>query len=184
MSVKIQILCLIVLSICYGCSTPKFYNEIISTYPEGKQDDYVMKSSIKPHKLVLRKLEKSLKNSNHIIYHYVPEATWYSKEFSGIVFDVENNKYYYFTNSRNRPRKVQVDTVYKYSNDNYYKFIIENYCQGKIDYLKKLGKISNHSGYRTSVVIYDINLKSDTIQRYTFRDFLFLDGKPLIEIEE
>src|SRR5690606_9910787 len=101
---KRYILLLFVISLI-SCGTPKFYNEIISTYPEGKQDDYIMKSSIKPHKLVLRKLEKSLKNSNHIIYHYAPDATWYSKEFSGVVFDVENNKYYYVTNSEKRPRK-------------------------------------------------------------------------------
>jgi len=58
-----------------SCGTPKFYSEIISTYPEGKQDDYIMKSSIKPHRLILHKLEMSLKNSNHIIYHYAPDAT-------------------------------------------------------------------------------------------------------------
>lgn len=191
MSVRVQILFLIVLSICYGCSTPKFYNEIKSTYESydtlvsiyGK--DAVRKSSFDPHKLVMKKLSSYIQNSNHIIYHYSRTTRkWKGNEFSGVVFDVENNKYYYVTNSENRPRKIQMDTVYKYPDDNYYKFNIDNYRQGKIDYLKKLGEISNHSGYRTSEVIYDINLKSDTMQRHTFEDFLFLDGKPVFDAQD
>jgi len=190
MNIRIQILFLIVLYFCYGCSTPKFYKEIKSTYESydtliskyGKEA--VSKRSFDPHKLVMKKLSGYLQHSNHIIYHYSRTTRkWKGNEFSGVVFDIENNKYYYVTNSEKQPRKIQVDTAYKYPEDNYYKFIIENYRQGKIEYLKKLGETSNISGYRTNEVIYDIDLKSETIQKHMFRDFLFMEGKPILGIE-
>jgi len=31
-----------------------------------------------------------------------------------------------------------MDTIYEYPNDNYYKFIIDNYREGNIEYLKNL----------------------------------------------
>ncbi len=191
MNVRIQILLLIVLSICYGCSTPKFYNEIKSTYESydtlvskyGKEA--VSESSFDPHKLVMKKLSSYIQNSNHIIYYYSRSTRkWKGKEFSGVVFDVENNKYYYVTNSeKRRPRKIQIDTVYEYPDANYYKFIIDNYRQGKIEYLKKLGEISGHSGIRSWELIYDIDLNSNTVQKHTFEDILFMDGKPMMDVE-
>jgi len=186
---KLTILIILVISII-SCGTPKFYNEIKSTYESydflvskyGKEA--VNKSSYDPHKLVLNKLSSYLHNSNHIIYHYSRTTTkWKGKEFSGVVYDVDNNKYYYVYNNEITPRKIKVDFVYMNQDDNYYKFIIQNYLKGKIDYLKKLGEFSNHSGYRISEVIYDINLKYDTIQKHVFSDFFFMDGKPTLDIE-
>lgn len=174
-----------------GCSTPKFYSEIKSTYESyqtlvseyGKEA--VSKSSFDPHKLVMKKLSSYLQDSNHIIYHYaISTKKWQGNEFSGVVFDIENNKYYYVTNSEKRPRKIQMDTIYKHPDNNYYKFIIDNYRQGKIEYLKKLGEASRHSGIGTWEVIYDIDLSTNSVQKHTFRDILFLDNKPLIELEK
>jgi hypothetical protein len=77
-----------------GCSTPRFYPEIASTYENydtlvskhGKEA--VSKSSFDSHKLVMRKLSSYLKNSDHIIYHYSRTTRkWRGKEFSGVVFD-------------------------------------------------------------------------------------------------
>jgi len=183
MRTKISLINLLLILVCLGCTTPKFYTEITSTYPKEKKDDYLLKSSIKPHKIVFRTLEDKLKNSKHIIYHYAPNAEWDSKEFSGVVYDVDNNKYYYFENSKKHPSKLIVSDVYQYPNDNYYKFVIDNFRNGKIEYLKKLGEISGHSGVRTEEVIYDINLNEKKSNRYVFQDFLFMNGKPTKDID-
>ncbi|MCF6167976.1 hypothetical protein [Lutibacter sp.] len=182
MRTKISLISLLFILLCLGCATPKFYQEILSTYPKGKKDDFILKSSISPHKIVFKSLKDELKNSSHIIYHFSPNAEWYSKEFSGVIYDVDNNRYYYFENSNKHPRKITVSEEYPYPEDNYYKFVIDNFRNGKIDYLKKLGEISGHSGYRTNEVIYDINLKKNSYNRYTFEDFLFMNGKPTKDI--
>lgn len=174
-----------------GCSTPRFYPEIASTYENfdtlvskhGKEA--VSKSSFDPHKLVMRRLSSYLKNSDHIIYHYSRTTRkWRGKEFSGVVFDALNNNYFYVGNSENRPRRIQVDTVYKYPDDNYHKFIIDNYREGKMEYLQKLGEAAGHSGIRSCELIFDINLKTNTIQKHMFRDFLFMEGKPVLDVED
>lgn len=172
----------VIILICFGCKAPKFYTELVSTYPSGKQDDYIMNSSISPHKLVLNALKEELQNTKHIIYHYAPDSEWNSEKFSGVVYDVENDKYYYFENSKEHPRKLSVSEKYQYPDDNYYKFIIDNFRDGKIDYLKKLGETSNLSGYTAHEAIYDIDLKNGTNKRYTFGDFLFMNGKPTKDI--
>lgn len=182
MKTRFIITCMLIL-LSLGCVIPKFHPEIVSTYPEGKKDDYIMKSSISPHKIVFRTLKSRLKNSEHIIYYYSPDAEWYSKEFSGVVYDVNNYKYYYFENSEKQPRKLIVSESFPYPDDNYYKFVIDNYRNGKIDYLKKLGEASNHSGYRTSEVLYDINLNTGKSNRYVFKDFLFMNGKPTKNVD-
>lgn len=183
MKTRILLLALTI-SICFGCTAPKFYTELISTYPSGKKDDYVMNSSISPHKLVLNALKDKLQNTAHIIYHYAPNPEWDSKEFSGVVYDVENDKYYYFENSKEHPRKLSVSENYQHPDDNYYKFVIDNFRKGKIDYLKKLGEISNLSGYTAHEAIYDIDLKNGTNKRYTFGDFLFMNGKPTKDVNK
>jgi len=183
MKIKILLPALITL-ICFGCTTPKFYAELTSTYPKGKQDDDVMNAPISPHKLVLNALRDELQNTEHIIYHYSPYPEWDSKEFSGAVYDVEKDKYYYFENSKEHPKKLSVSENYQYPNDNYYKFVIDNFRKGRIDYLKKLGETSNLSGYTAHDAIYDIDLKNGTSKRYTFGDFLFMNGKPTKDVEE
>lgn len=183
MKIKILLPTLAIL-ICFGCTTSKFYAELISTYPTGKQDDYLMNSSISPHKLVLNKLKDELRNTQHIIYHYSPYPEWNSKKFSGVIYDVEMDKYYYFENSEEHPKKLSVSEKYQYPDDNYYKFVIDNFRKGKIDYLKKLGETSNLSGYTAHDAIYDIDLKKGISNRYTFGDFLFMNGKPTNDIKD
>ncbi|WP_133240861.1 hypothetical protein [Marixanthomonas spongiae] len=78
---------------------------------------------------------------------------------------------------------MSVTENYPYPNDNYYKFVIDNFRNRKIDYLKKLGEISNLSGYTANESIYGINLKSGAKKRYTFRGFLFMNGKPTRDIK-
>lgn len=172
-----------------SCKTPKFYDEIKSTYDSydvlvvkyGKES--VRRSTYDAHKLVMKKLSPYLQNSDHIIYHFSPASKWKGREFSGAVYDVDNKKYYYVNNHSGSSEIVHVDTVYKYPEENYYKFIIDNYREGKIEYLKELGEKSNHSGIRTWEVIYDVDLRSGVEQKHTFRDFLFIDNKPLQDIE-
>lgn len=103
---KPYILLVFVVSLLASCGTPKFYDEIKSTYENydalvakyGKES--VTKNTFDPHKLVMKKLNNHLQKANHIIYHFSPTTRkWKGKEFSGVVFDVENNKYYYVTNS-------------------------------------------------------------------------------------
>lgn len=174
----------LIVLICFGCATSKFYPEVISAYSLARQVDSVPKLTLTTHKIILRKLKEELKNVDHIIYLYSPYPEWNSKKFSGVVYDVDNKRYYYFKNSKEHPRKLSVTENYPYPNDNYYKFAIDNFRKGRIDYLKKLGKASNLSGIRTTTVIYDINLKKGTNKRYTFQDFLFMNGKPTTDVEE
>ncbi|PVW13108.1 hypothetical protein [Marixanthomonas spongiae] len=116
-----------------SCSTSKFYSEVSSLNDSYRNElvekygkDAVKRNSFDPHKLVLKTLKERIQNTDHIIYHYSPLPKWKSKEFAGVVYDVDNSKYYYLENSEERPRKIVVDTVYDYPNDNYYKFIIDN----------------------------------------------------------
>ena len=158
-----------------SCSSPKFFKEINSTYntEEGSK-----RSSFDPHKLVLNKLEKELKNTDHIIYYFSPSNDWNSNVFSGALFDMDSKLYFYFENTKNNPRKVKISRVFGFPNDNYYKFVIDKYMEGEIEYLKKLGK-SNISGVRTTQTIYDIDLIGSKVKKETFKNFLFLNGKPI-----
>lgn len=168
--------------ICCSCAPPKFYNEIESTYQKEVNRSFLLNSSMKPHKIIFKTLKKELIDSNHIIYFYSPDSNWDSKVFSGAVYDVDNNMYYYFNNSESRPLELTISHTHSYSGDNYYNFVIDNFRNGKIGYLKKLGQISNHSGIRTEQAIFDVNLREGKSSNYTFRDFLFMNGKPTNDV--
>ena len=167
---------------CCSCSPPKFYNEIESTYEKEINRNLFMNSAINPHKIIFKTLKKELKDSKHIIYLYSPSSNWDSKVFSGAVYDIDNNMYYYFNNSESRPLKLTVSQTHSYSDDNYCRFVIDNFINGNIGYLKKLGQISNHSGIRTEQVIFDVNLSEGKSSKYTFSDFLFMNGKPTKDV--
>src|SRR5690606_42071780 len=119
MRTQISLISLLLILVCLGCTTPKFYTEIESTYSKEKKDDYVSKSSIKHHKIVFGALKDKLKNSEHIIYHYAPNAEWNRIESSGVVYDVDNSKYYYLENSIEHPHNLIISDVIKYQNDEY-----------------------------------------------------------------
>ena len=161
----------------FGCSTPKFYSEIASTYPGG-----LKKSKFGPERMILNHLQSELLLTERIIMHYSPFPEWDSSLFSGVVYIPEIQKYYYYRNSEENPRDLIVTTFYSSPKDNYYKFIVENYLEGRTEYLQKLGEISNHSGIRTSEVIYDIDLTTGKYLRYVFRDFLFMNGSPTKDV--
>lgn len=186
---KIVIVFGVICFILSSCSSPKFFTEIKSTY-KSKEDlvkeygvESVSKSKFDPHKLILSKLSEKLKKTNHIIYYYSPENTWNSDKFYGAIFDVQNNKYIYFENKENRPRKLIITDTFEYPDDNYYKFVIEKFREGKIEYLKKLGN-NNISGVRTIEIIYDINLTSEKTKKITFQNFLFMNGKPTSDFSD
>lgn len=181
MKKKFIILCLLLFIICFGCTNPRFYSEVLTAYNKEVNGAAILSND--QHKLVFKSLDDELKNVEHIIYHYSPYPEWNSKQFSGAIYDLSNDKYYYFENSKKHPRKLAISEKYPYPKDNYHKFIIDNFRNGKIDFLKKLGEISGHSGIRTREVIYDINLKEKSHDRYTFEDFLFMNGKPTKNVD-
>src|SRR5690606_24560174 len=102
--------------------------------------------------------------------------------FRGFIYDVDNNLYYFVSNSDSLPKNIEVEDVKYFEEYDYYMFVINNYRNGKIEYLQELGKLSNDSGYRTKEVIYDIDLMNKKYKRYVFDDFLFMNGKPNIDV--
>ena len=168
--------------ICARCAPPKFYNEIESSYQKEVNRSFLGNSPIKPHKIIFKTLKKELINTKHIIYCYSPDPSWDSKVFSGAVYDVDNKTYYYFKNSESRPLELTVSQTHYYSDDNYYSFVIDNFINGKIGYLKNLGQISNHSGIRTEQAIFEVNLREGKSSKDTFSDFLFMNGKPTKDV--
>ena len=176
---------IVVIAIVFtSCSTPKFYKEIQSTYPQEERDDIKLNISFKPHKLILKELQQKFDNTNHIIFHYSPSSDWTSVVFSGFIYDVDNNLYYFVSNNDTLPKNIEVENVKYFEEFDYYMFVINNYRNGKIGYLQELGKLSNHSGYRTKEVIYDIDLTKKKYKRYVFDDFLFMNGKPNIDVQQ
>ena len=158
-----------------NCKAPKFYEEISKFEQEAGLN-------FNPYQLVLKEINKKHETSNHIIFQYSPKPEWNSKEFSGVIYDVDQNNYYYFKNTEKKPKKIIVKESYPFPEDNYYKFVIDNYLNGKIEYLQKLGEASQLSGITTTNVIYDIDLSLEKVKRFTYKDFLFMDGKPTKEL--
>ena len=173
---KTNILLSLILTLTLSsCKAPKFYEQVSKFENEAGVN-------FNPYKLVLNEFEKMHGTSDHIIFQYSPKPDWNSKEFSGVIYDVDQDEYYYFENTEKNPRMIILKSEYPFPQDNYYKFVIDNYMKGKIDYLQRLGETAQLSGITTTNVIYDIDLNSDKVERFTFKDFLFMNGKPTTEL--
>ena len=161
----------ILISICLlflGCTTPKFYSELKSTY-NGKKTD------TREDKEVLKKLKTELNNSSHIIYVYMPDYTAASDMNRGFIYDVDNAQYYNII--FNEGKNIDISKT-EYPKGTYEIFIIEKYLIGEYDYLKKLNEKYFTSKGKTTNTIYDINLKTNEYKRFVFYNFPFEDGKP------
>ncbi|MCH4824590.1 hypothetical protein ML462_15560 [Gramella lutea] len=173
MKIKIPILFILILTFS-NCKSPKFYNELSKFESETGLN-------FKSYKLVLKELDRKYQTSDHIIFQYSLIPEWNSNEFSGVIYDVDLNEYYYFENTKKKPRRIIIKEEYPFPEDNYYEFVIENYMNRKVDYLQKLGESSNLSGITSTNVIYDINLNTGNIDRFTYKDFLFMEGEPKVD---
>ena len=185
MKTKILIPYLFVLFIFYGCSTPKFYNELHSAFLKDTPPSGNYKISEKRMtRRVLRKNCRHLKNSNHIILLVALYSEWNTKKFMGAVYDVTNEKYYSFDNGKNPLKRLIITEEDFHTIDDSFKFVIKNYIEGKVEYIKKLGELGVTSGINTTETIYEINLKEEKNEIHSIKSILFMDGKPTIDIEE
>ena len=161
----------ILISICFiflGCSTPKFYSELKSTYKDKKIDT-------REDKEVLKKLKAELNNSSHIIYVYMPGYTATSDMTRGFIYDVDNAQYYNII--FNGGKDIDISET-EYQKETYEIFVIEKYLIGEYEYLKKLNEKYFTSKGKTTNTIYDINLKTNEYKRFVFYNFPFDNGKP------
>jgi len=177
---KTNILYILALSIFFGCSTPKFYNEVKSTFVKPNND--IIKLQGTPNeKLVLKRLEQELKTTEHIILVYVPSTSFSNDSFISLVYDFDNRRYYYVDAENG---KLLVKPEHINPKDDYRKFVLQKYLGGKSDYLKELGEVSNHSGVQTTEAIYDIDLKNNNVKKVTYKSFLFMNGKPTKDVNQ
>ena len=181
---KYLLFIILIILICWSCATPKFSDAIKSTYLNEINPVFPLKSQGNPHSKVFKTFRNELKNSKHIVYLYAPNNDWNNKDFSGAIYDVENSKYYYFQSNLSNSLKMTVIQNYSFPDDNYYRFVIDNFINGKKSYLEELGQISNHSGVRTKQIIFDLNLRTGKSVKFIFKDFLFMNGKPTKDIDK
>lgn len=148
---KLTIVFFIILTI--GCSlnhskqntkkkTINFYTEIVQEVKKyndtAKSGFYLKTKSFDPTKYNFKLIDDKLENSKHVIYLF----TWNNhmptvgtNDFRAIVFDINNDKKYFFYNSQSNYKKINIE----YSSSEYFEepiFILNNYNSGKIEYLK------------------------------------------------
>lgn len=166
----------------HSCGSPKFYNEIKSLYKEENNDErdnidsntlfiYNTKDT-NIDKLFLKSVEDDIKHTNHIIYFYVPDNSIPIQKYYGVIYDVDHTLYYILAYEKSN-KNVVLKTISDSLNDEYYKFVFENYLNNNCHYLKELGELSDHSGVRTYQAIYEVNKKDNKINKCVFRDIFF-----------
>lgn len=179
---KLNLLYILLFMSLYGCSVPKFYNEINEMqknikYETEKNNEAVISiktQSYNMNKLVFNKLKKELTKTNHIIYLYSADASFTSKKYWFIVYDVDNNIYYNIENKDANSKTIKIVEVNDYLKDNYYRFIFDSYLNDQCELLKQKGN-TKLSGVRTYEAIYEVNLENKENRSCYFRNFLYLE---------
>ena len=172
MGKEIKIIGIVLIILLSGCKSNNFYKAVssmrldktskVSTLFDNKQ------------KNVFTQLSKELKNTNHIIYLYMPNYTSLSRMTKGFIYDIDNKQYIsiIFEGENAIVKKIE------YPIDSYEAFILENYLDKKYEYLQNLYKNYAASSGASENVIYDIDLKQKKYTQFSFFNFIFLDGKP------
>jgi hypothetical protein len=174
----ISISCLISL-LLLSCGSSKFYRKTM----DKSFNDTIDYNIDEYRGLIFSSLKNELKNSNHIIFHFVPTNIEYSKEFSALVYDVTNNKKYSLTTPYDKPTELKIDLITEFDN-NTHKYIITKYLNGEIDYILWLATQTDQSGLIPIHALYDIDLEGVSI-RYVYRDFFDYNDPaiPFLETE-
>ena len=177
---KLSLLYILYTILLYSCSTPKFYSEINQMQNDIKNEteknkDSAISLKIKSNdvnRLVFKRLEKELVNTNHIIYFNIPSSSIMDEKHWFVVYDVDNQKYYELESSDNNKKRIQLLNSSETLINSYYRFIFDSYLDDKCEMLKQKGNNSK-SGVSTYEAIYEINLKSKVSRSCYFRDFYF-----------
>lgn len=154
------------------CASPKFYNEIKSTYPAYKEGKRHFKNDV--NKIVLKYASKYLEYSQHIIYFEAEVASINldDKNYKIVIWDVKKNKYYYLSYYEG---KIFEDKHPKLEYFNFvYKYFEKDNCAQLIEY----GEKSGQSGIRVPHSIYEVDLVNKAVRECTFLDIILINGLP------
>ena len=177
---KLKLLYILFFIVFYSCSTPKFYNEVNEMqtsikHETEKNTDNAIRVKIKSNdvnRLVFKRLEKELVNTNHIIYFNIPSASITDKKYWFVVYDVDNQIYYELESDDSKKKRIQLLNTSDTLTGSFYRFVFDSYLDDKCDMLKEKGK-SSMSGVRTYEAIYEVNLESKVNRNCYFRNFYF-----------
>ena len=173
MGKEIKIITSIVLIILLsGCQSNRFY-KTVRTLKFEKTSKY-SRLFDNDQKRIFTKLKKELKNTNHIIYLYMPDYKAMSREDRGFIFDVDNGDYFSIIFGKDNAIVEKTE----YPKDSYEAFALEKYLDKKYEYLQNLYKDYVSPLGAAENTIYDINLKEKKYTQLSFYNFPFLDGKP------
>lgn len=170
------VLVILSLVLLTSCSGSKFYNKISS------KEYYYSRLLDKRHEVILKKYEGIAVDTKHIIYFHIPVGDIGSPRFSGLIFDVDNNKYYSIENITGKPQDSTVEEVI-FKGFDYRYYIISKYLEGKIGYLTWLGATLPPSEGVAVYTLYDINLEKKAL-KYEFYEIAFEGEIPYFETEE
>jgi hypothetical protein len=151
-----------------ACQSPKFYKEVRALYPKNrvsnfKKEDY--------DRLTFVQLHLELKRTNHIIYYYQPDYSLKEYKFKGIVYDVDNQKYYFI--ERFTKDHIKIDTI---SGSLFSKYQLKNmnmYIEGQKDKLSQLGNNCYYSGINIHDYIYEIDLVEKKQSSFIFNNYFY-----------
>lgn len=163
-----------------GCSSKKFYGSIKEINPEIVDAD-TYNEALQQSKYTLRKLNTELVNTKHIVLLYIPPAAVSEdRPYSSILYDSDNEKYYYLKGYKN-DTTIASDTINTSIECDYYKFIFDNYKERNLTTLKESGIFSElEKNIHTKEVIFDINLKNDKSYIFTYITLLCKEGKMFV----
>lgn len=172
-----------------SCTTSSLYKEIDRQVEEvNRIDSNVIKwkGYWNPAKKAFKKLRGKLKESNHIIYIYIyiwQYAGMYPLDrtfYMALIYDVDQEKSYkiYVRDTKKGKMKIQpkdMDFMFE-------KFLLKNYLENKVDYLKSIQNNSTewvddfYGGYS-----YILDVKKNRKMKYVILEPIFFDenGNPL-----
>lgn len=163
------ILFLIVILFISGCNSPKFYTEINSLYFKENLTKKPLKKDI--NKEILKKINKKLTITNHIIYYYQPDYSLSNNNIKCIIYDVENNIYFYVKGLN--IDNIIIDTIPNLPFSNYQQENINLYINGKTEKILNKGENCDYSGVNIYDVIYEINLVEKQKSKFYFKNYFY-----------
>lgn len=179
-----------------GCSTQnsqRFYKAVVEN-DENTTKEHFPDSSVyydkkelgDPDKKIFDLLNEQLKNVNHIYYAYLPKTTGVIPGFvlDAFIYDVNNDKIYFLQQENELSKKIIFfePSMEDYRDDiDYYNYIYNFYAY-RADFIIKYIKNNDCNSIQKSAkdnynqigqVVYDINLKKNTVNRCSF-NYLYL----------
>lgn len=169
MKAKFLILLFSIILISSGCNSPKFYTEINSLYSKENLTKKLPKKDI--NKEVLKKINKKLTITNHIIYYYQPDYSLSNNNIKCIIYDVENNIYFYVKGLN--IDNIIIDTIPNSPFSNYQEENVNLYINEETEEILNKGENCDYSGVNIYDVIYEINLVKKQKSKFYFKNYFY-----------